>query len=82
VAVDFIDIPWGDPQDDNLSEIFNYISTGNFKRTTASERVAENKSLRLSMPSTIVPLRFNGMVDYQSPKRINDAVKKFRMMNR
>lgn len=82
VAVDFIDIPWGDPQDDNLSEIFNYISTGNFKRTTASERVAENKSLRLSMPSTIVSLRFNGMVDYQSPKRINDAVKKFRMMNR
>ena len=81
VANDFINLPWGTPQDDNLAKIFSYISTGNFARTTAMERMAQNKSLRLSIPSTIVPLRFNGMVDYQLHNRISEAVKKFRKMN-
>jgi C-terminal processing protease CtpA/Prc len=77
-AVDFVDLPWGDPQDDNLAAIFKYVSTGNFERATTRERMAQNKSLRLSMPATIVPLRFNGMVDYKIAKRFDVALKKFR----
>jgi len=78
VATDFIDLPWGDPKDDNLANIFNYISTGNFKRVSVAERMAEDNSLRLIVPSTTVPLRFNGMVDYHMGSRINAAVKNLR----
>jgi len=78
VATDFIDLPWGDPKDDNLANIFNYISTRSFKRVSVTERMAEDNSLRMLMPSTTIPLRFNGMVDYQQVNRINVAVKKLR----
>ena len=78
VATDFIDVPWGDPKDDNLANVFNYISTGSFKRVTTAERMAQDQSLRLIMPSTTVPLRFNGMVDYHQGSRINAALKKLR----
>lgn len=82
LAKDFINIPWGNPQDDNLAKIFNYISTGTFSRATATERMAQNNSLRLSMPATIHPLRFNGMVDYKLSRRFDAAVKKYRLMNK
>ena len=82
VAKDYVNVPWGDPQDDNLSTIFNYISTGTFKRTFSPERLAQNKSLRMSIPSTMVPLRFNGMVDYQAGNRLNVAARNFRTMNK
>jgi C-terminal processing protease CtpA/Prc len=78
LATDFVNVPWGNAKDDNLSEIFNYISTGNFKRISTAERIAQDKSLRRSIPSTILPLRFSGMVDYQTGNRVNAAIKKFR----
>jgi hypothetical protein len=75
-AVDFVDVPWGNPNDDNLAKIFNYISTGTYGRETAKERMAQNKSLRLSMPATIHPLRFTGMVDYKMSKEFSNAINK------
>lgn len=75
-AVDYVDVPWGDPSDDNLSQIFSYISTGNYKRVLPAERMAANKSLRLSMPATIHPLRFNGMVDYRISNQIKETINK------
>lgn len=80
-AYDYVDLPWGDPKDDNLAKIFNYVSTGTFSRTTARERMAQDKSLRLSIPSSIIPLRFNGMVDYKLSQRMDAAIKKYRKMN-
>jgi len=77
-AVDYVDLPWGDPNDDNLSKIFNYISTGTYGRLSTTERMAQNKSLRMSIPETIYPLRFNGMVDYRLSNSFNEAVKKLR----
>ncbi len=77
-AVDYVDVPWGDPNDDNLSQIFNYISTGSYGRIMPAERMAKNKSLRMSMPRTIYPLRFNGMVDYKLSNSFNAAIKKLR----
>ena len=77
-AIDYVNVPWGNAKDDNLSKIFNYISTGSFKRVSTAERMAEDNSLRLLMPSTTVSLRFNGMVDYQQGNRLNAAVKKLR----
>ncbi len=75
-AVDYVDLPWGDPNDDNLSKIFNYISTGTYGRVSVAERMAQNKSLRLSMPATIHPLRFQGMVDYKISNEISNAINK------
>lgn len=73
---DFVNIPWGNRSDDNLQKIFNYISTGVYGRKSASERMAENSSLRLSIPATIHPLRFNGMVDYRISGQLNGAINK------
>ncbi len=75
VAKDFVDVPWGNPNDDNLAKVFNYISTGTYGRLTTQERMAQN-SLRLLIPSTIHPLRFNGMVDYRISKEISNAINK------
>lgn len=72
-AVDYIDIPWGNPSDDNLMQIFNYIATGSYKRVSTSARMATNPNLRLSIPSTTYPLRFNGMVDYKNSHEIKSA---------
>jgi hypothetical protein len=80
-AVDYVDLPWGNPNDDNLSKIFSYISTGTYGRLSVAQRMAENKSLRLSIPSTIHPLRFNGMVDYKLSNSFDAAIKKLRKVN-
>jgi len=76
LASDFVDLPWGDSRDDNLTKIFKYISTGSFSRLSARERMASDKSLRLTIPSTIHPLRFNGMVDYKNSGVINALLNK------
>jgi carboxyl-terminal processing protease len=75
-AVDYVDLPWGNPNDDNLVKIFNYISTGTYGRMSVSERMTSNKNLRLSMPSTIVPLRFTGMVDYHISSALKNVIEK------
>jgi hypothetical protein len=75
-ANDFVNIPWGNPSDDNLQKIFTYISTGVFSRKSATERMSENSSLRLSVPSTIQPLRFNGMVDYRVSGQLKGIINK------
>ncbi|MGN6249556.1 MAG: S41 family peptidase [Ginsengibacter sp.] len=80
-AVDYVDLAWGDPNDDNLSQIFNYISTGTYGRIAPAERMMQNKSLRMSIPQTIHPLRFNGMVDYKRSGAFEAAVKKLRQMH-
>jgi carboxyl-terminal processing protease len=71
-AVDYVNVPWGNVADDHLLKIFKYISSGSFSRISASERMAADPSLRLAMPGTIRPLRFDGMVDY----RISNQMKK------
>jgi carboxyl-terminal processing protease len=78
LASDFVDLPWGDPNDENLSKIFSYISTGTYGRVSTTERMMQNKSLRLSIPSTIHSLRFNGMVDYKRSNEFSIAIKKLR----
>ncbi len=80
-AVDYVDLPWGDPNDDNLLQIFNYISTGSYGRVAPALRMAQNKTLRLAMPQTIHPLRFNGMVDYKLGNSFEAAIKKLRQLH-
>ncbi len=81
LASDFVDLPWGDSNDENLSKIFSYISTGTYGRLSTTERMMQNKSLRISIPSTIHPLRFNGMVDYKRSNEFSEAIKKLRQKN-
>jgi hypothetical protein len=76
LAADFVDVAWGNPKDDNLIKIFKYISTGSFGRLSTQARMASDKSLRLAIPSTITPLRFNGMVDYKNSGKIEALIDK------
>ncbi len=75
-AYDYVNVPWGNPNDDNLSKIFSYISSGTFPRLSAQARMATDRSLRLSVPSTIHSLRFNGMVDYKNSAVIKNLINK------
>jgi hypothetical protein len=76
-AADYIGVPWGDKEnDENLSTIFHYISNGSFSRISTAERMAKNKSLRLPIPSTSHPLRFNGMVDYRISNQLKPVINK------
>jgi C-terminal processing protease CtpA/Prc len=74
LASDFVNMPWGNPNDDNLAKIFKYISTGTFTRLSAQERMMSDRSLRLSIPSTMRSLRFNGMVDYKVSGKIKALI--------
>ena len=65
-AADFIGVPWGNNRDDHLIKIFNYILTGSYGRMTPRERMQNDNTLKMSIPQTIHPLRFNGMVDERS----------------
>jgi len=76
LASDYVNVPWGNPNDDHLSKIFSYISSGTFPRISSQARMEENKSLRLSMPSTIHSLRFNGMVDYKISNQLKGMINK------
>ncbi|MEO8721294.1 MAG: S41 family peptidase [Ginsengibacter sp.] len=77
LARDFVDVPWGDnTNDENLSQIFHYISTGSYARLAIAERIDSKQSLKSSIPATIRPLRFNGMVDYRISNEIKHVVNK------
>lgn len=73
-ANDYINVPWGNANDDHLGYIFNYISNGTFSRSSASERLAVQQSLNLraSLKTSVVSPRFNGMVDYRLGKRLKN----------
>lgn len=72
-AVDYINVPWGySAADDNLDQIFKYITNGSFARTAATERIAtiNTTSQRLSVSKAITSPKFNGMVDYRLSKKM------------
>lgn len=75
LAVDYVNVPWGNTADDDLTKIFSYISTGSFIRTASPrERMAQDASLRLAVRSSLPPLRFNGMVDYKISNQLKGTV--------
>lgn len=65
---DYVDIPWGDPLDDNLENIFSFISTGAFSRKSVQERMQSKPGLKVSTRSDLPRLRFNGMIMNQKVK--------------
>lgn len=72
-AYDYIDVPWGSTQDDNLSKIFNYIQTGSFARSYSSQRLVNQAHfLRTSPEIPVLSHRFNGMIDYRLSKQIQN----------
>lgn len=76
-ATDYIDVPWGDPSDDNLAKILNFISTGSFARLAATERLQKPSTgyYRMMPPKAFSSLRFNGMVDYGLSRKIQSAIR-------
>jgi hypothetical protein len=73
-ANDYINIPWGNPLDDNLDKIFNYIATGSFARS--HERMSPQENPRIGIPESMPSLRFNGMIDYKLSGRVKAGLKK------
>lgn len=71
-AYDYINVPWGNSNDNNLEYIFNYISNGSFARSAARIAAASTLNLRASIPTSIASPRFNGMVDYRLGKRLKN----------
>jgi carboxyl-terminal processing protease len=72
-AYDYINVPWGNSNDNNLEYIFNYITTGGtFRSSSARTAVSGSANLRASIPASIASPRFNGMVDYRLGKRLKN----------
>jgi C-terminal processing protease CtpA/Prc len=71
-AYDYINVPWGNSNDDNLGYIFDYINNGSFTRSSSNGRLAVQQSIngRASLKASVASPRFNGMVDYRQGKRI------------
>lgn len=72
-ASDYINVPWGNPDDENVSDIFNYITTGSFARsyTYTREVIPHPASYRVRLRGAIPLKTFNGMIDYTLSKKIN-----------
>lgn len=71
VAMDYVTLNWGDPNDDNLSKIFSYIATGSFRNSGPSQRLAPEQMLSNPLEGGIPSRRFRGMVDYRLRGKIN-----------
>lgn len=64
-GIDYVNIPWGSTNDDHLSKIFSYISTGSFRQAATEQRLANNPNLRMNIKRSITSGQFNGMVDFR-----------------
>ncbi|HEY0612497.1 MAG TPA: S41 family peptidase [Chitinophaga sp.] len=67
-AADYVNVPWGNTEDQNLSRIFSYINTGSF-RQAATERIVTNPAARINIPRSVTSSQFNGMVDFDIKKK-------------
>lgn len=80
LAPDYVGYPWGHPSDANLTSIFKYISSGSFARISTTERMKQDRTLKIPIEGTHKSLRFNGMVDYKMGKVIKNEME--RRLNR
>ncbi|CAL1518133.1 S41 family peptidase [Chitinophaga sp. MM2321] len=69
-AVDYVNVPWGNADDDNLQKIFSYLNTGAFARANARLSTAEAANLRTVVPNAKPMHGFNGMVDFKHRTRL------------
>ncbi|MBX5438494.1 MAG: hypothetical protein IRZ29_03010, partial [Thermoflavifilum sp.] len=71
IEYDYVGYNWGDPRDPNLQDIFNYLTSGNF-RTASGFSAGANARLALPahsyrmIPGSLPLKRFEGMVDFRS----------------
>lgn len=67
-AVDYVDLPWGNIEDDNLIKAFGYISTGSFSRKSPFDVSKPDPLRKISLDVKMPSLRFNGMVRQEDLK--------------
>jgi len=73
-AYDYINVPWGDPNDDNLNKIFSYISSGSYTRANANGRTRPTSVYRaMRTERAVMSHRFNGMIDYRLSRQIKSG---------
>ena len=74
LATDYVGIPWGDIKDDHLVKIFKYISTGSFGKLAPGSGSTKDRTGLIPLRTSLKPLRFNGMVDYNVSQRLQNAM--------
>ncbi|HVI43794.1 MAG TPA: S41 family peptidase [Chitinophaga sp.] len=69
-ATDYVNVPWGDPSDDNLKKIFSYLTTGSYSRAAPEGRtaVSTESNLRELIPGAKPMKEFNGMVEFRKER--------------
>lgn len=72
-ATDYVNVPWGNPNDDNLNKIFNFITTGSFARSAENQRLSAPVGLRLSGSGNLPIHQFNGMIDYRLSRQLKQG---------
>lgn len=82
LAADYIGEPWGSADDENLMKIFNHISTGSFSRSMMGIRSAKTRELKQPIEIPRHTLRFNGMVDYEMGKEMQQKARKMLERNK
>lgn len=75
LATDYVNVPWGNTNDENLDKIFHYISSGSFSRTSAFERLVRSKALMAPVQILENPHKFNGLVDFGASQKIQKHLK-------
>lgn len=69
LAGDYINLNWGDPNDQNLSDIFSFIATGSFRQSQA--RLAVPGNIQAAIPRSVPTGQFQGMVDFRPKLRLH-----------
>ncbi|MEO6135090.1 MAG: S41 family peptidase [Ginsengibacter sp.] len=74
LATDYVGIPWGDVKDDHLTKIFKYISTGTFGKLAPGSGSPKDRTGLIPTRTSLKPLRFNGMIDYNVSRHLQNAM--------
>ncbi|MCL6524426.1 MAG: hypothetical protein K6T34_07160 [Thermoflavifilum sp.] len=69
---DYVGYNWGDPNDPNLQDIFNYLTTGSYRTRAAARLVNERAALRM-IPGSLPMQRFEGMVNFRYSQELHPA---------
>ncbi|QOR76775.1 MAG: hypothetical protein IMW88_04365 [Thermoflavifilum sp.] len=66
---DYVGYNWGDTRDPNLQDVFNFLTTGNY-RISAGARLATGAASLRMIPGSLPLKGFQGMVDFKQAQQL------------
>lgn len=70
-AFDYIDLPWGSDEDDNLKKAFKFVKDGSFERLSP-EFLIPDPSMAYPVPQKTPGLRHHDLIDYRRSKEFSN----------